>query len=792
MLTGFDTSGFSDGDVLWCDPASDGNFTTTEPAGPNLKLAVAFVVNAANNGKIFIRVQGNEGLHELHDVNISSQADGDLLQWNATSGVWENKTLASIADSRYVNVSGDTMTGLLTFRGSTSANNFLQRLGAGGGSGNYSTLDIVKIADTDGDFMFMAYHAGIGNTTSSPKIIFGHYSPTPTDGHVLTIDTKDERVGIRNSSPSQALDVSGNIQSSGYIKSGYDGTGTTSAFEASGDPFWYMYGFGARGASAGAYGIGLKDDIADRTLSIHVPNHAAYGSTGSIPKIGFYSNGSVELFTVQSNTGNTYIKGSVTAGSIVKSGGTSSQFLKADGSVDSNTYLTSEADTLQSVTDRGASSDNTITLSGSGTDRLYLNVNSTEDSSDQNAIRYLVDNSLKAQVGVAIDANRIISPSSADDYIIKSWGNVRIGNENGATNLFITNAGDVSLPDGNLTVNGTVQADQFYSLANTDVSGKTADWMYVGLGSGAGGVIVNDVDGARYAISAGDHDLTFAKHISTGSTWSNVMRFESTGADNDANVRVFNDFTANGQIYSDRRGVFNSDPDENNRVLTLRDLAANNGNIVQFEKADASLLWEIVGRENGFYIYNNMISTMAFHINETTNNIGIGGPIDQANRVSIQGTNDYLINLNNTSNDPRLQFQKQGTSLGHFSAGTGLFTMYGNSGTSLRFMPNGTTAMYMNTDGDIGVGTTSPTSYGAAARTLEVRGQSGSGSGLLRVSNADNTVGTALYSSSGSGTLNVQTNHPLTFATNNSEKMRLTSSGNLGLLTHISRISFRY
>jgi lipopolysaccharide export system protein LptA len=46
------------------------------------------------------------------------------------------------------------------------------------------------------------------------------------------------------------------------------------------------------------------------------------------------------------------------------SGGTSSQFLKADGSVDSSTYLTSytETDTLQSVTNRGASTTNGITI----------------------------------------------------------------------------------------------------------------------------------------------------------------------------------------------------------------------------------------------------------------------------------------------------------------------------------------------------------------------------------------------------------------------------------------------
>ncbi len=56
--------------------------------------------------------------------------------------------------------------------------------------------------------------------------------------------------------------------------------------------------------------------------------------------------------------------GIVTATSFVKSGGTSSQFLKADGSVDSSTYLTSytETDTLNSVTGRGNSTVNGISV----------------------------------------------------------------------------------------------------------------------------------------------------------------------------------------------------------------------------------------------------------------------------------------------------------------------------------------------------------------------------------------------------------------------------------------------
>ena len=60
------------------------------------------------------------------------------------------------------------------------------------------------------------------------------------------------------------------------------------------------------------------------------------------------------------------ISGVVTSSSFVKSGGTSSQFLKADGSIDSNTYLTSytETDTLSSVTERGNSTSTGLNISG--------------------------------------------------------------------------------------------------------------------------------------------------------------------------------------------------------------------------------------------------------------------------------------------------------------------------------------------------------------------------------------------------------------------------------------------
>lgn len=67
-------------------------------------------------------------------------------------------------------------------------------------------------------------------------------------------------------------------------------------------------------------------------------------------RIGNYYNGATNQFTIYNNaaavtqlvmdSGETTLIGNFTATTLIKSGGTSAQFLKADGSVDSNTYIT--------------------------------------------------------------------------------------------------------------------------------------------------------------------------------------------------------------------------------------------------------------------------------------------------------------------------------------------------------------------------------------------------------------------------------------------------------------------
>lgn len=92
-IRGINTNSYVDGNILWCDPAIPGGFTVTEPQAPNLKLPIAAVVHAANNGTVMVRWDTGKRLSDLHDVESSApKLDGDLLTWNAGSSRWEAKS----------------------------------------------------------------------------------------------------------------------------------------------------------------------------------------------------------------------------------------------------------------------------------------------------------------------------------------------------------------------------------------------------------------------------------------------------------------------------------------------------------------------------------------------------------------------------------------------------------------------------------------------------------------------------------------------------------------------------
>jgi hypothetical protein len=96
-LRDIDTSMFADGDVLWYDPAVVGGLTATVPAAPNVKVEMAAVARASNNGVILIRVTAGSALGETdNNVQFTGLADADIIEYNAAAGYWENTPATAV------------------------------------------------------------------------------------------------------------------------------------------------------------------------------------------------------------------------------------------------------------------------------------------------------------------------------------------------------------------------------------------------------------------------------------------------------------------------------------------------------------------------------------------------------------------------------------------------------------------------------------------------------------------------------------------------------------------------
>jgi hypothetical protein len=98
-----------------------------------------------------------------------------------------------------------------------------------------------------------------------------------------------------------------------------------------------------------------------------------------------------------------------------------------------------------------------------------------------------------------------------------------------------------------------------------------------------------------------------------------------------------------------------------------------------------------------------------------------------------------------------------------------------------------TTAMTLTTGGNVGIGTSSPTAYGAGYTTVDVKGTT-QGSLVLGHGSTNDFIAYGAASESG---LTVLTATPLILGTNSAERMRITSGGNLllGTTTDTARLT---
>lgn len=92
-LHDFDLSAFADGDRLWLSETAWAMVANTPPAEPAHSVFIGTVARAhPTQGRIVLAIQNGYELNELHGVQISNDQDGDVLQYEASSGLWKNKS----------------------------------------------------------------------------------------------------------------------------------------------------------------------------------------------------------------------------------------------------------------------------------------------------------------------------------------------------------------------------------------------------------------------------------------------------------------------------------------------------------------------------------------------------------------------------------------------------------------------------------------------------------------------------------------------------------------------------
>jgi hypothetical protein len=152
VIEDVNTSGYNGGTTLYL--SSSGNYTSTAPVPPKQAVRIGHVVREqTNNGSIFINVQNGYEINELHDVLISSSANGDLLVWDSSLSLWKNtKTLSgSYTVTGSITASNISASNLVT---STDGTIVADRVLLGSGS---------NIATATGELVF--FNPGSGNKT---------------------------------------------------------------------------------------------------------------------------------------------------------------------------------------------------------------------------------------------------------------------------------------------------------------------------------------------------------------------------------------------------------------------------------------------------------------------------------------------------------------------------------------------------------------------------------------------------------------------------------------------------
>ena len=318
-----------------------------------------------------------------------------------------------------------------------------------------------------------------------------------------------------------------------------------------------------------------------------------------------------------------------------------------------------------------------------------------------------------------------------------------------------TNGNDINFGDNDKATFGSGDLEIYHDSLNSYI-----------VDSGTGDLIVQGGNNVFIKDGSGNNMLRTTDGAQVRLYYGNATRLDTTATGVDVTGTVVADTLSLNSSTDFGIGTISSDT---NWGMYLR-----SDNVGGSDPANADFNFASNANENRLRIgsggdisfYDSTGVSQGLFWDASTQRLGLG-TTTPTHELTVSAANDSGIRIDAEGNNVALMLTDETTSNGfrlNYNAPSDVLSFDTTNGTGAKVSER----MRIDSSGNVGIGTAP-----AGGVQLDVRG-----TGVLQLVNTDTVQ---LLASSGGSTLKNVSNNPLLFGTNNAERMRIDSSGNVGI-----------